>query len=122
MRYLALTALLLAGPALAAPPAPSGAEQTEPTFDELRQQALHAMGQRDRERAIDLLQQALALRPDSKLPVQRLCAIYKAMSQPEQAIGHCLAWRERERDAVTLALIDKTILDMRDRIRAKAAD
>lgn len=132
MRYLALTALLFAGPALAAPPAPSETAQVQTpentprksarTFDELEHDGLMAMGRGDRERALELFLEAHALRPDRKTPVQRLCSIYKAMNQPEKAIDHCLAWRDREHDSFVRAMVEKTVLDMRAAIRAKAAD
>lgn len=130
MRYLALTALLLAGPALAEPPAPSEAEQvqtpkntpqkTRLTYEELEHAGLMATGRGDRERAIELFLEAHALRPDRKPPVQRLCAIYKARGEAEKAIEYCLMWRDREKDSFTREMIDKTVLDLRAAVRAKA--
>ncbi len=86
------------------------------SFDELITQALRRMMKSDREAAIVLLKRAAKKRPNSHLPHQRLCAIYKARQQHKLALGSCKKWLELEPNASYRPAIQRNISQLQELI------
>lgn len=69
----------------------------------------------DRDAAAEFYEKAMRLNPDSKVPHQRLCTIYKGKGNLERALKHCQKWLNRETNNAYKPAIQQSI----DQIKAE---
>lgn len=81
-------------PAVQAPNA--GGDDKQAEYEALIDDARKRLVRGDRDGSVAQWEKALKLRPDSKLPYQNLCSIYKARHNFEKAIPFCKKWLARE--------------------------
>lgn len=79
-------------------------------------QALKFLALGQRAKAITLLEKANRLRPGSKFPHQRLCAICPHAGQPQKGLRHCKLWLAKETNSGYKPAIKKKIQQLEDEL------
>jgi pSer/pThr/pTyr-binding forkhead associated (FHA) protein/tetratricopeptide (TPR) repeat protein len=106
-----------------APPSPPsaaeeprrGKEDREREYESLINDGVKAMVRGDRDAAAEFYEKAMRLNPESKVPHQRLCTIYKGKGNLERALKHCQKWLDRETNNAYKPAIQQSI----DQIKAE---
>ncbi|MEZ4436408.1 MAG: FHA domain-containing protein [bacterium] len=102
------------------PPTPKRPERPPPAarddYTSFIERGLQAMGRGDRAAATVLFEKAREARPGSKVPYQRLCAVYKAQENYARALPNCERWLSMEENASYKVQIQRTIDQIKDRL------
>ena len=91
------------------------AEDKSERYESLITEGVKAMVRGDRDAAAEYYEKAVRIDPDSKVPHQRLCTIYKGKGNLDRALKHCQKWLDRETNSSYKPAIQQSI----DQIKAE---
>ena len=100
------------------PKAPRPVEAPPPgeSYDDLMKDSLTYIATGKRREAIEVLQKARKLRPQSSTPHRRLCSTYNALGQYKKALSHCEQWLAKEKNASYKPVIRKKIKELQEKL------